>query len=146
MIRDPNYFLEKAKRFYKIANDGEYIDNDIDGDDTDIDIDTDERVIVPEVKRFYDPVTRHYYRTERRLGDSAYVSDCGDVPLRPFTNVWYPENRLSKQIIYDANTHTHKKVTKVYDSDGNYSLLYTNVAYKPIKKPGYNNYIPHYIN
>lgn len=168
MNKDPQYYLQKAEYFnnmvnkYKLKNEElDDYDNDIDLSDlTDnysdeyeyelIKINTDNKTpnkqirqsitnIKPTCKRYFDPVTRHYYRTEDIfLDDGDNKEKIHSTSNKP--DIWYPENKLSFRTIRDPDTGKYYRINKVYDKDGNYSYKYHELDHKMHKRPGINFY------
>lgn len=170
MSRDPNIYLERAKYFNDMANNnnedmdvytdeytdeyyGEDIDEDIGEDigeniDDFTDIYTDQIIpnpipnAIPEIKtrRYYDPVTKHYYNIDRLFEPNTNPDNI--VKKDPI--IWYPENKLSFKTVTDALTGKFYRVNKVYDADGKYSFTYDPLNKLVEKKPGTNYYRPVY--
>lgn len=142
MNRDPNYHLRRANYFYKMAskNDSENENEPLDSDDYTLKLvklnpKNNEKIIKtkPIHKRYYDPITKHYYKSETN-----------DVPQTKDPEIWYPENKLSYKTIYDPKTGKYYRVDKIYDGDGNFSYQFNKLNYQACKKPGTNFYRPVY--
>lgn len=140
--KDPKYFLERARQFREMARQNQELDDDIDAD---IVAETAEIIqeprTIPRVKhnhgRYYDPATKHYYKT-------SDVLEAVPAERVKKSDVWYPENPLSYKTVYDPDTNQHYSIDKVYNSDGTYRLVYRQLKYRPIKYPGMNHYLPNY--
>lgn len=163
MIRDPSYYLEKADYFYEMSNtiDNEIYDEEYDDiliDDTCgndeymyIVIDPKESkttnrkmvpVIRPKYGRYYDPLTKHYFRSEK-----IFESNEANKPLKiteKEPDIWYPEVKPRFKIIKDMDTGKYYRITKIYDQDGKYNYQYNKLTYCPYKKIGTNYYQPIY--
>lgn len=164
MNRDPNVFLAKADYFYNMARDNAYVPTvppPGNGTNQDIIVDNSPNVdygttmnvpndsVVEEIiirpkqikrghGRYFDPVTKHYFKTEKVLEDSG-------IEINPRSgDVWYPQNDLSYQTIYDPLTGSYYDVEKVYNPRGDYSIQFQKLDYRPTKRPGNNFYQPAY--
>lgn len=143
--KDPRYFLDKARQFREIAQQNEMDDSEYDDDDAVIVAETgpviQEPRTIPRVKhnhgRYYDPTTKHYYKT-------SDVLEAIPAERVKKSDVWYPENPLSYKTVYDPDTNQHYSIDKVYNPDGTYKLVYKQLKYRPIKYPGMNHYLPNY--
>ena len=88
--------------------------------------------------RYYDPITKHYYRSEKIFGDNPVEH------IKPVVStIWYPENKPRTGIVYDPKTKQHYQTDKVY-GDGVYTINRKPFLYKPEKRPGSNFYLPVY--
>ena len=152
MKRDPSHYRQRANYFYSLANANGLNDPEQQPDDDSeyeyveaVDL---EPVIIeepvkkptctvsikPAYKRYYDPVTRHYYRTDQVLGiDNTAAAKNAD-------GVWYPENQPERKTARDPVTGEHFRITKVYDSNGNYTHQYEKIHRQPRKAPGTDFY------
>ena len=149
--KDPRVFLQKARYFYdsaKFNKDDDDGANYTDDDSNYIPDDNDYEIVGANVEliknklpvqriiidngRYYDPIKKHYYK----------IPDA--IPAKKVADVWFPQNPLSYRTVYDASTGQYYKVDKVYDADGNYSIQYTKLDYRPYKRPGTNFYKPNY--
>lgn len=149
MNRDPNYHLQKASYFdtiarvngYKPKNDDyeyEYVKLEPAG--TPINI---QKQIKPQYKRYFDPITRHYYKTDKIFEDDTdMVQGTNVIPKNP--DVWYPENKLSYQFMKDPETGQIYRINKIYDKNGNYYYTHKPLYYQPEKKIGTSYYQPIY--
>jgi hypothetical protein len=170
MNRDPKTFLKRAEFFRKAydLSDDEYEDEYEEFDENveyEECIPLDEPVICNEIekvietpikinpicKRFYDPLTRHYYNTSRILGqDSVNITlTCGHnsqpISKKINCNTWYPEVSKGYEVIRDPKTGKYYRVKKIYDNDGGYTYRYEGVVNIPKKRPGNSFYqISHY--
>ena len=147
MIRDPKFYLDRATHFNSI-NKPIYFDDDDDADYEYVKIEPTSRpnlAVVPKpkrtpvdikapYKRFYDPITRHYYKSEK-IFDIEPVTKPRENP-----DVWFPENKLSFKTLYDPQTKQYYRVDKVYDKNGTYSYKFDVLEYKPSRAPGTNYY------
>jgi len=99
--------------------------------------------IKPGYRRYFDPVTRHYYKSDKILEGSENNS----IPVQTsekYTDIWYPENKLSFKTTRDPKTGKLYRVNKNYDKNGNYSYKYNKLNHGAIKRPGTNYYQPIY--
>ena len=98
--------------------------------------------IKPQHKRYFDPVTRHYYKTDRMLENINTIS----LPKGVGTNaeIWYPENKLSYKTTIDPKTGRFYRVNKIYDDKGKYSYSYDKLTPEIHKRPGSSFYKPFY--
>ena len=135
MNRDPYYYLKKADKFR--AKSQKYTETDSPKYE-EIYSPTEEIEIVQPLiksayKRYYDPITRHYFKTDKIL----------DIDMEPDdidpTDVWYPEHQPKNNLIRDPNNGKLYRVNKIYDSDGNYHYQYKPVNHFATKKSS-NNY------
>ncbi|MEM0353971.1 MAG: hypothetical protein QXW79_00180 [Thermoplasmata archaeon] len=92
----------------------------------------------PGCARFYDPVTKHYYKT-------SLIFETEPTNKVISTGIWYPENSLGYCTIRDARTGEYYKVDKTYDNGGNYKIRYHKMVYRPRKFPGSNYYKACYL-
>jgi len=132
MSKDPQYFLDKAKYFRKIAG-KDY--RDISSSRLQIPEEYEYVQVNPTVilapsvpsapsvpisglqyKRYYDPVSRHYYRTDDILENSTPQA----ITDLKFSGTWFPENRQGFQVITDPQTGITYRVNKIYDANGNF--------------------------
>jgi hypothetical protein len=164
MNRDPNYYLDKAKYFNKIAEANGYDPKTGSIDDSEYEyikidpVKNKNNIMVksikqkisnikPACKRYFDPVTKHYYRTEKIFEDNSDEYDDNENPskmVQSNPDVWYPENKLSFKTMRDPDTGKFYRINKVYDKNGNYSYKYNKLNYQAQKKPGTNFYVPVY--
>ena len=140
MLRNPSHYLDRAKYFYQLAK----TNNDDNDEYVKIDpVETiEETPTLPRIKklyqRYYDPITKHYYKTES-------IFDTQNPETQPKAGeIWYPENKLSYRTARDVDTGDFYNVNKVYDDNGQYSIQYEKLNYRPYKKPGTNFYRPNY--
>ncbi|XWV24570.1 hypothetical protein QJ856_gp1220 [Tupanvirus deep ocean] len=98
--------------------------------------------IKPAYKRYYDPITKHYYKTEKVLTNK----EVKPIPKAVEKNaqVWYPENKLSFKTMRDPDTGKFYRVNKIYDDNGQYSYKYDKLQNEMRKLPGTNYYKPVY--
>ncbi|MEM3062512.1 MAG: hypothetical protein QW303_03055 [Nitrososphaerota archaeon] len=92
----------------------------------------------PGCARFYDPVTKHYYKTS-----DIFEAEPAKKVIR--SGVWYPENCLSYRTFHDPRTGEYYKVDKMYDDRGNYKIRYHKMVYRPRKPPGSDYYKACYL-
>jgi hypothetical protein len=96
--------------------------------------------IKPKYSRYYDPITKHYYRSDKIFDvESAKNKQPAKNP-----DIWFPENKLSFKTMKDPKTGKYYRVNKIYDTDGNYKYNYDKLNKKMIKTPGTNYYRPSY--
>ena len=165
MNRDPNYYLDRAEYFNKLAHSNGYkppqYDNLEDQENLEDDYEYEyvkleptiqtqnseptSLLVKPQYQRYYDPTTKHWYKT-----DQIFTTDANVIKNPPITvknpAVWYPENKLSYKYMRDPSTGRFYRVNKKYDENGNYSFDFKKLNYKPIKQPGTNYYKPNYFN
>lgn len=147
MSRDPNYYLQRADIFKQrsrmdpsdeLSDEYEYIPLDeiqIDNKKKNNDVVINENIrIKPQYSRYYDPTTKHYYRTDKILENPDKNNKIKD------DDEWFPENQPSKRIIRDPITGQFIKVTKVYQPDGTYRYVYEKINNRMIKRPGTGYY------
>lgn len=159
MIRNPAFYLNKARYFYgssKNRNIDSITEDEIDNvDDAVIEEVVEQQPYVkiepmvleevsvddlatPEIKkqyaRYYDPVTKHYYKTKNILGMNRAPSD-----------VWYPENPLGYKTMRDPKTGKYYRVRKIYDNNGNYQYKPDELVYTAQMQNGTNYYRPLHI-
>ena len=95
--------------------------------------------IKPSCRRFYDPVTKHYYNVDRIFSPNAN----GIVQAaKPDPDIWYPENKLNFKHIQDPVSGKYYRINKIYDSDGNISFGCKPQNESLVKNPGTNYYRP----
>lgn len=157
MNRNPKYFLDKAKYYNQVAKNNSYIANKKDYESSNETSDelsyeyiklepmntTSPLVaqIKPQHRRYWDPITKHYYKIDKIFDDNAIIMN-QSVPKDP--DVWYPENKPCFQYMKDPTSGQIYKVNKIYNTDGNYEYTYDQVTYLPEKNPGTNYYRPAY--
>lgn len=118
--KDPNYFLEKAEYFYDVAKNS-----------TKKKSQPENLQIKPQYKRYYDPTTKHYYKSADIFGidveknhNKNKFQNVPDPKTKIFyskdNKVWYPENKVN-------STDKHSK------------------TYVSVKRPGTNFYQPMHI-
>lgn len=102
--------------------------------------------------RHYDPLTKRFYREDRKVNDEMDLKKNKTKPriikqmnVRNKDGIWYPENDLSFNIIQDIKTGKFYKITKEYDKDGKFSYIYEKLRYRPEKKIGTDFYMPRYL-
>lgn len=98
--------------------------------------------IKPAYRRYYDPVTKHYYKTERIFDTNN--SEKSNQMIQSNPDIWYPENKLSFKTMHDPITGKYYRVNKIYDKNGNYSYKYNKLNNRMQKKPGTDYYVPIY--
>ena len=155
MIRDPSYYLSKAKYFSRMAN-REPVDTveDVIDNSTDKNYETNgiklQPVILEEVKtvapkikpqyaRYYDPITKHYYKTIDIIGGNISQNEIKDG------NVWFPENKPNVQTFRDPKTGKYYRINKIYDQNGNYTYMNDELVYMAQRPSGTNFYKPVHI-
>ncbi|XWV25800.1 hypothetical protein QJ857_gp1287 [Tupanvirus soda lake] len=168
MNRDPNYYLQRANFYYQRALENGYdpsFDSYTSSDDDQLDDveyeyeyipiqvvneeaamtvnkKNDNTNIKPAYKRYYDPITKHYYKTEKVLTNKDVKPIPKDVERN--AQVWYPENKLSFKTMRDPDTGKFYRVNKIYDDNGQYSYKYDKLQNEMRKLPGTNYYKPVY--
>lgn len=165
MIRDPKYYLKRAEYFNKKAKENGYETDNLVDDINDtkseseyeyIEIKPNSNIAIkpikqtitnikPMYKRYFDPVTRHYYRTEKIFNDIDN-SSCNIEQNTPKKNpdIWYPQNKLSFKTMRDPISGKYYRINKIYDNNGDYYYKCDELKYNIQKKPGTNYYIPVY--
>lgn len=96
--------------------------------------------IQPGYSRYYDPITKHYYSTAKVLGNEDPLDPI--IKLVKKSGVWYPENKLSYDTIYDPDSNRYYKINKIYNDDGTFTYTYNKIQNKMVKQPGTNYYRP----
>jgi hypothetical protein len=149
MIRDPNYYLEKADFFYEMSGiiGDESYDEDMYIEFEPIDIASiDKKKLMSDIKskynRYYDPLTKHYYRTEK-IFENDGVDDKNKI-IEKDSDIWYFKYKPMFKIVRDINTGKYYRIIKMYNHDGNYCYQYDKLFYRPYKKIGTNFYYPDY--
>lgn len=167
MTKDPNYYLQRAKFYYDRASNNsydseiEYIDDDIIVDDIDnneyeyipfdqvvIDNVVDEKINIinnkatKSIQRYYDPITKHYYKNNKILTNEEDKSISKIIEMN--AEVWYPENKLRYKTVRDIKTGKYYRVNKIYDDKGKYFYTYDRISNEMHKLPGTNYYQPVY--
>lgn len=129
MIRDPSYFLKKAEYYRDLADCNDSEDNI-------------KKEIVANIKpayqRYYDPITKHYFKTEKILGLEPIIRKKVENPAE--TDVWYPENKISDRVRYDPRLERYVLVDKLYDPNGKFKIECTPLNHYIEKSPGTNYY------
>jgi hypothetical protein len=100
--------------------------------------------IKPAFKRYFDPVTRHYYKTEKILENSSIDIIPNSKMVEKNADVWYPENKLNIKTIRDPKTGKYYRINKTYNDKGNFSYTYDKLSNVMKKLPGTNYYKPVY--
>ena len=127
-------------------------DNYNNGDDNELDNDIYYKEInniqtyKPTLKRYYDPVTRHYFKINNDTDDNIIIDDnvIIDDNLITDDNVWYPIHQPINNLVRDKTSGKLYRITKIYDANGDYYYNYKPINHFAIKKPGTNYYQPSY--
>lgn len=137
------FYLQKAEYFRKIAQ----ISDDSSENSTEefelVPIEQErnflpDKNIKPCCKRYYDPINKHYYNTDRMFNPNMD----GIVQVgKKDPDIWYPENKLSFKTVRDTNGKYYR-ISKVYDLDGIYSYQYNPLNNLVVKNSGTNYYQP----
>ena len=95
--------------------------------------------IKPCCRRYYDPITKHYYNIDRIFNPNTngIVQAAKKNP-----DIWYPENKLSFKTIRDPHSGKYFRISKVYDTEGKYTFKCHPLNKSVVKKPGTNYYRP----
>lgn len=99
-------------------------------------------------KRYFDPITKHYYKTDKIFeDDNDFTANNFAPPIKTVSKkpaIWYPENKLSFKTMRDPITGKYYRVDKIYDNSGKYKFTYDKLNCQAVKKPGTNFYQPIY--
>ena len=160
MIRDPAYYLSKARYFNRISkekteplgasqkfNGKSIIDENYRRNEIKLqpfileEVNIDVPNIKPQYARYYDPITKHYYKT-------ADIVNSGVSHINALQNkikdgdVWFPENKPSVRTFHDPKTGKYYRINKIYDQNGNYTYTNDELIYMAHKQSGTNFYRP----
>lgn len=144
MPLDPEYFLSKANHFRNIADQNRELDDQELEFDQEVDDEfytdsgPESNCIKSQFKRFYDPISKHYFKTDKIFG-APIVRNVKPNSVTE-TDVWYPENKPLNRIKYDPKSGKYVMVDKLYDSNGNYAYHYRPIKHSVTKVPGTNYY------
>ena len=153
MNKDPFYFLKKAEQFRNKAKKNAELEGSYDFEESDnfkgLD-DFDAELVIsnqdfelvetikPSCKRYYDPETRHYFKTNK-------ISDMDILPIAKISDdIWYPEHYPSDNFFRDPISGKLYRIIKIYDTDGNYYFNYKPINHFAVKQPGTSYYKPSY--
>lgn len=128
MIRDPNYHLRKAEYFYQMAESTDFESDNFESEDYESDTEYDyvavkkspaleirenkpsltglpsgSKNIIPTIpfacKRYFDPVRKHYYRTDKMFGFNCINQPRTNLSQKnPGTNFYQPSNIQQKNL------------------------------------------------
>lgn len=161
MLKKSDYYLNKAKYFYDIAKINNEDGESDEEDDNDNELsqyeyiklepckiietntpneksDNNNLKIKRDCQRYYDPVTKHYYKTN----DIVEQIDCPNDDYEQ--DIWFPKTQPDQKYFYDPKTKKNYKINKIYDKCCNYHYEYDILNYKPKKIIGTNYYRPYY--
>lgn len=142
--KTPDYFLQKAKRFNdnsKNINYTSYYPNY----NPDVYYDSCEtkyiKQVKPEIKRYYNPINKHWYSIDsifdKYCKNKICTDDCGG--MCQFTKV-----EEYDEITYCECDNSFYDVEKVYNDCCNSEYKYTKLCYNPVKSIGTDYYKPNY--
>ena len=97
--------------------------------------------IKPSCRRYYDPITKHYFKIDKIFEPDTNINEIDQQAVKN-PDIWYPENKLSFKTTIDPLTGKFYRINKVYDANGKYSYRYDELNKNAIKQPGTNYYRP----